>query len=208
MRTDRATSNGDRKRNLAERQQNKEAEMTSTLRPRRLQGDCITTKEIEAETLIYDERSHRAWCLNRSSACIWRLCDGRNTVSEVAALATAELGSAVAEDLVLLTLEDLEENGLLDNGKLEAMPRDPSRRQMLGRIGFATAALLPVIAGIAAPPAMAQSGSVGSDVKKGPKSNLRPATPTQNSAPDQDSSSDGSQKSSQKPQQNWWDPNG
>jgi hypothetical protein len=131
--------------------------MTSTLQPRKLQDDCITLREVEAETLIYDERTHRAWCLNPSSACIWQLCDGRNTVGEIAACATKELGSAVSEELVLLTLEELQERGLLEGGMV-----GPSRREMIGKIGLAAAALLPVIAAITAPPAFAQSGSVGS----------------------------------------------
>jgi hypothetical protein len=136
--------------------------MTSTLRPRKLQGDRITIREIETEILIYDERTHRAWCLNHSSASIWQLCDGQNTVGEIAAWVAKELGPAVSEPLVLLTLDELQEKGLLEGDMLEALPRGASRRAMIGKIGLAAAALLPVIAAITAPPALAQSGSVGS----------------------------------------------
>lgn len=59
--------------------------MTSSLRPRNIQGDRITIQDVETETLIYDERSHKAWCLNRSSASIWRLCNGQYTVAQIAA---------------------------------------------------------------------------------------------------------------------------
>ncbi|MGA1982993.1 MAG: PqqD family protein [Acidobacteriaceae bacterium] len=135
--------------------------MRSTLRPRKLQDDRITIREIEAETLVYDERTHRAWCLNPSSACIWQLCDGRNPVEKIAACATRQLGSAVNEELVLLTLEELHEQGLLEDGMVEALSQGTSRREMIGKIGLAAAALLPVIAAITAPPALAQSGSVG-----------------------------------------------
>jgi hypothetical protein len=153
--------------------------MTSTLRPRKLQGDHITVREIEAEILIYDERMHRAWCLNPSSACIWKLCDGRNTVGQIAASAAKELGSAVTEELVLFTLEELQEQGLLESGMAEVLPRDASRRAVIGKIGLAAAALLPVIAAIAAPPALAQSGSVGTDVvRRRVKKQAQPAPPT------------------------------
>jgi hypothetical protein len=148
--------------------------MTSTLRPRKLQGDRITIRKIEAEVLIYNEHIHRAWCLNPSSACIWQLCDGRNTVGKIAALAAKELGSAVSEELVLLTLEKLQEKGLLEGSMAEALPCGPSRREIIGKIGLA-AGLLPVVAAITAPPAMAQSGSVGSDVRK----RVRKPPPTQ-----------------------------
>src|SRR5580692_1693465 len=105
--------------------------MKSTWRPRKLQGDRITIREIEAEVLIYDERTHRAWCLNPSSACIWQLCEGQNSVGEIAALAAKELGSAVNDELVLLTLEELQEKGLLEGGMVEALPRVASRREMI-----------------------------------------------------------------------------
>jgi hypothetical protein len=140
--------------------------MKSTWQPRKLKGDRITVQEIAAEILIYDELTHRAWCLNPSSACIWRLCDGRNTVAGIAAKAARELGATVTEELVLLTLAELHENGLLESGIAAALPRDASRREMIGKLGLATAALLPVVAAISAPPALAQGGSVGANTTK------------------------------------------
>jgi hypothetical protein len=137
--------------------------MTSSLRPRNIQGDRITIQDVETETLIYDERRHKAWCLNRSSASIWRLCDGQHTVAQIAALAAVDLGSPVSEDLVLLTLEELREKDLLEPQTVEFLPRGLSRRQMISRVGLAATALLPVIAALAAPPASAQSGSTGTD---------------------------------------------
>src|ERR1700679_1834398 len=103
--------------------------MKSMWQPRKLQGDRITIREIEAEVLVYDERTHRAWCLNPSSACIWQLCDGRNTVGDIATEAAKKLGSAVNEDLVLLTIGELQEKCLLEGSRVETLPRDPSRRR-------------------------------------------------------------------------------
>lgn len=133
--------------------------MTSTLRPRSIQSDHIAVQDVEAETLIYDERSHKAWCLNHSSACIWRLCDGQNTIVQIAAIAATELGSPITEDLVLLTLAELTEKGLLLPEAAEFLPQGISRRLMIRRVGLTAAALLPVIAALTAPPASAQSGS-------------------------------------------------
>jgi len=135
--------------------------MTSSLRPRNIHGDRITIQDVETETLIYDERSHKAWCLNRSSASIWRLCNGQHTIAQIAAMAAVDMGSQVNEDLVLLTLEELLQKELLDPQTAEFLPQGLSRRQMIGRAGLAAAALLPVIAVLTAPPASAQSGSVG-----------------------------------------------
>jgi hypothetical protein len=132
--------------------------MKSTRQPRRLQGDRISIQPIEAEILVYDESTHRAWCLNPSSGCIWQLCDGRRTIAEIAAAARPALGPGVDEALVQLTLDELDDQGLLEP---DTAPRDASRRQVMGRIGLAAAGLLPVVAAITAPPALAQSGSTG-----------------------------------------------
>ena len=99
-------------------------------------------------------------------------------MEQIAACAAKELGSAVTEELVLLTLEELQEQGLLEGGIAEVLPRGTSRREMFGKIGWAAAALLPVVAAITAPPALAQSGSVGTDLRKRAKKQAPPAPPT------------------------------
>lgn len=50
--------------------------MTSSMRPRLISLERTSVQMIGQETLIYDELYHQAWCLNPSSACILRLCDG------------------------------------------------------------------------------------------------------------------------------------
>jgi len=147
--------------------------MLPTTRPRNILSDRLTLQEVETETLLYDERSHRAWCLNRSSACIWRLCDGRNTVREIAARASTELGAPVSDDLVLLTLTELRSQDLLEPASF-APPQDGlTRRQMMSRTGLAAAALLPVIATLVAPPAAAQSSTVDGNGGTGPSDAIK-----------------------------------
>ncbi|MFP5227796.1 MAG: PqqD family peptide modification chaperone [Acidobacteriota bacterium] len=136
--------------------------MNSTLRPRSMRDERITVQQVGEETLLYDERTHRAWCLNASSACVWRLCDGQTTVAQIAAGAAAELRAPFSEELVLLTLAELREQGLLQSDPGDALPQGVTRRAIIGRIGLTAAALLPVIAALTAPPASAQGGSVGS----------------------------------------------
>ena len=136
--------------------------MTSTLRPRGIHGDRISIQTVESETLIYDSLRHKGFCLNRSSACIWGLCDGIRTTADIAAEATRELDAPVSEDLVLLTLAELRESELLEPEAVEILPHGMSRRQMIGRVGLTAAALLPVIAALTTRPASAQvGGSVG-----------------------------------------------
>lgn len=137
--------------------------MTSTLRPRSIPSDRIIVRDIETETLLYDEGTHQAWCLNRSSACVWRLCDGNHTVQQIADAASRELGSAVNEDLVMLTLHELREKHLLEEFSVPLLTDDISRRAMIRRAGFAAASLLPVIAIIAAPTSARAALSGGVD---------------------------------------------
>ena len=135
--------------------------MTSTLRPHRIQQDHIAIQEIGTETLLYNEQSHKVWCLNRSSACIWRLCDGQNTVTQIAPAASAQLGSAVSEEVVLLTLAELREKELIQPDADEFLPQGITRRQMISKAGLTATALLPVIASLTAPRAQALSGGAG-----------------------------------------------
>ena len=134
--------------------------MTSTLRPRNIQADRLNLQAIGTETLIYDERTHKAWCLNHSACCVWRLCDGQNTIAEIADKCAAELCSPISEELVLLTLTELQQQDLLLADSITGLGPSISRREMFGRLGLAAAALLPVIAALTAPPAEAQNGSV------------------------------------------------
>ena len=70
-------------------------------------SEGIITKDIDGELLIYDRTCDRAHCLNGTAAAIWKLCDGRRSVAEIAAqLSGAGAGAdgsgqkAVAEDKV------------------------------------------------------------------------------------------------------------
>ena len=41
----------------------------------------LVVRELAEETLVYDEERHRAHCLNRTAALVWRHCDGKTPVS-------------------------------------------------------------------------------------------------------------------------------
>ncbi|HBB89829.1 MAG TPA: hypothetical protein DC047_19660 [Blastocatellia bacterium] len=45
--------------------------------------DAIITKEVDGELLVYDVTRDKAHCLNETAAAVWRLCDGRSSVSEI-----------------------------------------------------------------------------------------------------------------------------
>jgi hypothetical protein len=134
--------------------------MITSMRPRSINPERTSVQVIGDETLLYDEIHHQAWCLNRSSACIWRLCDGHRDVEQIAMAAAGELAAPVTAEIVLLTLAELSEKNLLEPETAPVLPEGVTRRQMIGRVGLAAAILLPVIASVLAPPAHAQHGSL------------------------------------------------
>src|SRR5947207_11051235 len=68
----------------------------------------LIIEELEGETLVYDLDSHKAHSLNASAALVWRHCDGRTTVSDIARIMHNELKAPLSEDLVLLALDRLQ----------------------------------------------------------------------------------------------------
>ena len=106
--------------------------------------------------LLLPCENNRAHCLNSTAAEVWRLCDGKRTVTEIAEAIAKESKSPIDEELVWLTLARLRKSGLL-------MPQKKqeeilvSRRRMVRRIGTAALAL-PAITSLLVPtPAEAAS---------------------------------------------------
>src|SRR5262245_16235783 len=107
----------------------------------------LVVQEIRGETLVYDMRSNRAHCLNRSAALVWRACDGKTPVDEI--VRSLETDGFTA-DLVWLAIDQLNECELLEN-KTEQRVADRSRRQVIKRLGIAAVAAAPLIASVVAP---------------------------------------------------------
>jgi hypothetical protein len=130
--------------------------MTKVETPRRITQD-VSVQQVGAETLIYDGRRHLAFCLNASSAVVWRMADGTRTIAQMSNAASLELGAEMSEDLVRFSIETLGVDGLIEPAT-EAetnsdAARNISRRAMLQRLGVGGAMLLPVVASIVAPTA-------------------------------------------------------
>ena len=110
----------------------------------------IVVQEMPDEVLVYDLDSNKAHCLNQSAALVWKSCDGTNTAQDIVRQFESTGGGKVTEDFVWLAIDQLNENGLLQN---EVAPRfqGQSRRQVLKTIGLASMVALPIIASLAAP---------------------------------------------------------
>lgn len=143
--------------------------MHQVYQPRGLRQE-LSIQQVGDETLIYDERRHKACCLNLVSSAVWKYCDGTQSVTQIAAALSADLSKPATEEIVRLALAQMEENGLL-----EPHPHLPaeaslaglgpiSRRSMMAKVGAGAAVMLPAIAMVLAPrPADASAGGgVGS----------------------------------------------
>jgi hypothetical protein len=114
----------------------------------RARKDCLSRK-LDDELLIYDPQRHEGHCLNSTAAAVWKLCDGKNSPSEIAGIVSRQLSARVDEPIVRLALERLADVHLLVE---PVMPVElPSRRVAIRRLGIAAAVALPLITSIVAP---------------------------------------------------------
>jgi hypothetical protein len=122
-------------------------------------AEGLLVRELSDEVLVYDLESHRAMCLNRTAALVWKLCDGRLTIEAIACAVAGELKQTVSVEVVWLALDQLGRGGLLrERVKRPAEFAGMSRREVVRKIGLAAAGALPVVASIVAPTA-AQAAS-------------------------------------------------
>ncbi len=114
----------------------------------------LVVKPVAGEVLVYDLERHRAHNLTATAAAVWRHCDGRRTVPEIARAVAEDTGTSGDEQLVATALAQLARARLLEAPGAWA---GVSRREAL-RAGLATAAAVPLVTTIVAPrAAQAQS---------------------------------------------------
>ena len=122
----------------------------------------LVIQESGDELLIYDLKTNKAYCLNETSAIVWQLCDGKNSISEMATKMSKQLKNEISEDFVHLALTQLIDDDLLEsNENLNQQFKGISRRKIIKKVGFASVVALPIVSGIVAPKAtFAQSGGL------------------------------------------------
>lgn len=113
----------------------------------------LVLQETGDELMVYDLKTNKAICLNRTSAFIWQNCDGNRDVTQLVKLIKKEFGSSVDEDFVWLAISQLKKENLIDNDvpdKFDGM----SRREVIKRVGLGSLVALPIIASLTAPMAV------------------------------------------------------
>ncbi len=122
----------------------------------RIEG--LVVEPFADEILVYDLRRHKAHCLNSTAALVWRRCDGRTTVGEVAGTLEKELRLPAGEAVVWMALDRLARAQLLMARVTVAESQARrSRRELIRAAGISF--LVPVVASIVAPHAAEAASS-------------------------------------------------
>jgi hypothetical protein len=122
----------------------------------------LIVKELQDEVMVYDSKRNKAFCLNQTSAAVWKHCDGNTTVPQITQ-ALRGIDSSINESVAWFALQQLEADGLLEQ-TIAAPPEVAglTRKEVIRKFGLA-AALIPLVAVLVAPtPAKAFSGRVAS----------------------------------------------
>lgn len=135
----------------------------------------LIVKELAGEVLVYDETSTKAYCLNKSAATIWGMCDGKTSISEMARKAAIEIDGMIDEVFVAVALTSFRDNGLLENESGDIRPIARLTRAELvarvGRVGLAAAVALPLVTSIVAPTAAKAYGRSSGETGRGGNTN-------------------------------------
>lgn len=130
------------------------------MRPRALR-DGFLVQSVGDQLVVFDQVRQRLHVLSRTTAVVWRHCDGRHTVPELVALVGRELAAPADDSVVELALAQLDEARLLEGRLLGTSEADAlSRRQMLHyAAALAVGALVPTITSCGSP--LAPDGAAG-----------------------------------------------
>lgn len=114
----------------------------------------LIEQESDENILIYDLVINKAFSLNKTSAIVYKSCDGIMTFEEL------KKRTGLSEEIIFLTLDILQKNDLLESSEnfLESFG-DLSRRQIIRKVGLASMIALPLVSSLIAPSsAQARSG--------------------------------------------------
>jgi hypothetical protein len=117
-------------------------------------NDELVVQQLKDEILIYDLKDNKAYCLNETSALVWQMCDGNNSITDISKQLSKKLNSTVDDDFVWLAIDGLKKDNLLaDSEELVPEFNGMSRREVIRKVGLASLIALPVISSLVAPTA-------------------------------------------------------
>lgn len=119
----------------------------------------IVLQEINNELFIYHLKTDQAFCLNETSALVFNLSTGTNSIKQIKETIENLINKSFPEEIIWLALEQLADNNLLEDGnKFINKANSISRRRIIKKIGLSTMVALPLISSVVVPTAV-QAGS-------------------------------------------------
>jgi coenzyme PQQ synthesis protein D (PqqD) len=118
--------------------------------PKARKADLVT-RQIPGELLVYDLKRHKAFCLNDAAASVWKNCNGKRTVKDLALALEKDRQAPVDDKVIWLALDQLEKSNLLQATATRPAGFLPVSRRSLLRAGIITAVTLPLVTMITAP---------------------------------------------------------
>ena len=138
-----------------------EKSMNSKVRQLPLARKDVVVKELQDETMVLDSERNKVFCLNKTSAMIWKACDGRTSIAEMTK-SLQTLDSSASDSVVWFALQQLESDGLLEESvPVPAAAKGMTRKELVKKLGL-VAALVPVIS-VMSTPASARAFSGGGE---------------------------------------------
>ena len=116
----------------------------------------LVVQDLGKELLVYDLLTNQACTLNETSMIVFNACDG------VTRFADLKRAFKFTDDLIYLTLDELNKHGLLENYEINHFP-GLSRREVIRKVGLASMIALPVIASLVAPTAAMAASTLGAN---------------------------------------------
>ncbi len=129
-------------------------EFRQEVRSTRFQQRKLIARRIGDELLLFDEETSTAHCLNGIAGEMWTACDGRSSVIEVIEVLRPNWPD-IEQEVVWASLTKLAAAGLLEETRVRENI-STGRRELIRKLGFAAAAVLPiVVTSVLVPPAYA-----------------------------------------------------
>ena len=139
----------------------------------------LFVQDVDDELVIYDQNTRKTHRLNPTASLVWQTCDGKKSVSDIAAALQARVARPVDEDLVRIALGQLEAANLLEHGLGDPPGSATERRRAFLRKAGAVSLLMPVVATLPRPSLAASLSPVvkGASTSAVAARNFFPAAP-------------------------------
>ena len=106
--------------------------------PLRKDSASLVRKELAGELMLMDLNTKKASCLNPAAAFVWKHCDGKTSIEELAQLLAEETAAPADVRVVEFALRSLDKEGLMEEtaaaGNEDARL---GRRQLFHNLGWA-----------------------------------------------------------------------